>query len=484
MIDIAEDNSVTNTHAAGRDAAPLCEVSQDVLILRLDDSQCDSGQCSKISFLFGKAGIKCSDKTYTDPQSSTIRNAPRVIVVRSSADRAIAQRVENVKKQWPASALLALLCSGGSNDSSAQLKNLSNGVDDFLSCPYREEELLLRTRRLLNNKLLVSKPSQIQPISLSFRTMVGESPCFLHAVKHVAALARTDAPVLILGETGTGKELFARALHYDGPRCEKPFIAVNCGGIPELLFENELFGHVKGAFTNASGSQDGLIAEAEGGTLFLDEVDTLSPGSQVKLLRFVQSGEYRPLGTARSVTGNVRILAATNTDLRTKVDSKTFRGDLYYRLNVFRLSIPALRERAGDIPLLANYFLNRYATQYGRIGTHFETTAMEKLSCYEWPGNVRELEAVVQRAVVLSDQPELDAEDVDIPIAFNNSPHGPGNFRQAMAASLARFEKTYISEMLAQHHGNLSSVATHSGKHRRTIQRLMRKHGLDRRLFE
>ena len=297
------------------------------------------------------------------------------------------------------------------------LASVLTKVDDFLPCPFHESELLLRVRRLLQSKgtkaISSEKPGTNE--ALHFGALVGESESFVRAIKNILPLAQSDATVLICGETGTGKELFARAIHYHSPRRNKPFIPVNCAALPDHLFENELFGHVKGAFTDASSSEKGLIAEAEGGTLILDEVDTLSPAAQAKLLRFLQNGEYRPLGSSRSVTASVRIIAATNTDLFDRVKAKLFREDLYFRLNALSVIIPPLRERIEDIVHLSNHFLTQYAKERNTERRGISSDALRKLMAYEWPGNVRELEGVILRALVLTTSATLQPEDINLP---------------------------------------------------------------------
>ncbi|KAA0242848.1 MAG: sigma-54-dependent Fis family transcriptional regulator [Candidatus Brocadia sp. AMX2] len=232
-------------------------------------------------------------------------------------------------------------------------------------------------------------------------------------IEKIPSLAWSDATVMIYGETGTGKELIARAIHYNSHRHGKPFIPVNCGALPDHLIENELFGHAKGAFTDASTAEKGLIAEAEGGALFLDEVDTLSSSAQIKLLRFLQDKEYRHLGSSKSRGADVRVIAATNSNLWYLVETKRFREDLYYRLNVLSVTLPPLRERVSDIPLLAAHFLTRYAKQNRRGLLHLSGDAMQKLIHYPWSGNVRELEGVIQRAAVLCASSVLEPEDID-----------------------------------------------------------------------
>ncbi len=302
---------------------------------------------------------------------------------------------------------------------------------------------------------LFHQSSQHTNEALHFGALVGESESFVRAIKNIPPLAQSDATVLICGETGTGKELFARAIHYHSPRRNKPFIPVNCAALPDHLFENELFGHVKGAFTDANSSEKGLIAEAEGGTLILDEVDTLSPAAQAKLLRFLQNGEYRPLGSSRSVTANVRIIAATNADLFDRVKAKLFREDLYYRLNALSLIIPPLRERIEDIVHLSNHFLTQYARERNTERRSISSDALRKLMAYEWPGNVRELEGVILRALILTTSSTLQPEDINLPQQSPMPAQENTLLRQAKTNMIQNFELSYLTNLLASTTGIL-----------------------------
>jgi DNA-binding NtrC family response regulator len=411
---------------------------------------------------------------------------PDLILLRASLmhSQGFQKLVEFCRRTWRQAAVFALFCPS-SEHVLERSPSLLHGIDDFLSCPFQPPELFLRLRRLLRTKEATSvAPSPLYPAErLYCDPLVGESDNFLQAVAKIGPLCRAKAPVLISGETGTGKELFAHALHYQGPRHGKPFIPVNCGALPDHLFENELFGHVKGAFTDAISTQNGLIVEAHGGTLFLDEIDALSPSAQVKLLRFLQNGEYRALGSARTVTADVRIIAATNADLRRKVDAKLFRDDLFHRLNVLSLSIPPLRQRGADVPLLSFYFLDRYSKEYRAIAARLSTAALQKLVGYSWPGNVRELEAVIQRALVLSSAEVIESEDIEIPIRESAQSSIRPTLRNAKSTAVGEFESNYLAALLATHRGNVSHAARAAGKDRRTLQRLLRKYNLDRHSF-
>jgi DNA-binding NtrC family response regulator len=313
--------------------------------------------------------------------------------------------------------------------------------------------------------------------------LLGESPGFVSVLDMIPLVARCDSSVLICGETGTGKELVARAIHYLSPRANKPFVAVNCGAMPTALVENELFGHERSAYTGAVSQQGGLVQEAEGGTLLLDEIDTVPLAAQVKLLRFLQEKEFRPLGSARTQKADVRVLAASNGDLESAVRDGRLRHDLYYRLNVVPLRLPPLRERREDIPRLARHFLRKHSTPERRAD--FSGRALQALLDYDWPGNVRELEHVVERAAVLSGDAELIRERHIALRGAGDSPASAGwpTFRRAKANAVASFEASYVRGLLAVYGGNISRAARAAAKNRRAFWELIRKYGIDARSF-
>src|SRR5215217_4935956 len=266
---------------------------------------------------------------------------------------------------------------------------LKAGAADFITSPLNASNVLPRTWNLLKPHPENSKSFGNGTVS---NQLVGDSPDFVLLLQKIPQIAKCDANVLIEGETGTGKEVYARAIHYRSARASKPFVPVNCGAIPVELVENELFGHERGAFTSASALQAGLIEEASGGTLFLDEVDSLPPLAQVKLLRFLQEKEYKPLGSVKLRKADVRIVAASNLDLEKATQNRKMRQDLFYRLNVISLTLPPLRERREDIPLLSRYFVARYAADFNKELTGIAPDALHVLMTYSWPGNVRQLQ--------------------------------------------------------------------------------------------
>ena len=326
----------------------------------------------------------------------------------------------------------------------------------------------------------ISDPRVVQLRStLGLDHIVGESPVFVALLSQISSIAKHDVCVLILGETGTGKEVFARAIHYCSPRSGKPFIPVNCGAIPVDLLENEFFGHESGAFTSANCPRRGILKEADGGTLFLDEVDCLPPFAQVKLLRFLQDGQFRPLGSVATCSADVRVLAASNANLKEILDSGRLRKDLYYRLNVLSMQLPPLREREGDVVLLARYFLAKYADKFKVQAHDFSTSALQKLLNYPWPGNVRELENVIQRAVVLADHAIIGPDD--IPTGDRDGKPEAQNFQQLKAKAIDQFEQSYVRRLLSIHDGNITKAAQAAGKDRRAFWELMRKHNITAR---
>ncbi len=363
---------------------------------------------------------------------------------------------------------LAVICQPRSGEAGF-FERLADCFDDFVCCLAAEAEYVARLRRLIAHHTAAG--------DLSLRgDLIGKSPLFLKALQSIGPIARSCAPALIQGETGVGKELFARAIHYNSPRAAKPFVPLNCSALPDHLFENELFGHVPGAFTDARSTEKGLLGEANGGTLFLDEVDMLAPGSQAKLLRFLQDREYRPLGSSKALMADVRVVAASNADLLGLVRERQFREDLFHRLNVLPFTIPALRERPGDVPLLAEHFARRFGAQYGKPEVRFSDDSLARMSAYEWPGNVRELEGAVHRAVVFAESDLLEAPEL---ADAGDTPRGP----DTKDAAMQRFERAYLMNLLSENGGNLSHSAVACGKDRRTLQRLLRKHEIDRVSF-
>ena len=311
--------------------------------------------------------------------------------------------------------------------------------------------------------------------------LIGDSPSFAAAKTQAVKVAQYEVSVLILGETGTGKELFARAIHYLSARADRPFIPVNCGAIPLDLIENELFGHEAGAFTGASSTKRGLIQEANGGTLFLDEVDSLPLLAQVKLLRFLQDQEYRPVGSTKICHADLRVIAATNASITSAITEGKFRQDLYYRLNTIPLELPRLYERPEDIPLLATFFMKQFVKEFKKTITGFSASAYDMLLHYDWPGNVRELEHIIARAVVLSQSSTIETRD--LLMSVNLAPSMNSTFSEAKAVAVTQFERAYLHQLLTTYQGNISRAATAAQKDRRVLRDLLHKHNIEASRF-
>jgi DNA-binding NtrC family response regulator len=328
-------------------------------------------------------------------------------------------------------------------------------------------------------------------IDLSHVGLIGSSPAFRAAMRLIQRLAHTHVAVLVRGETGTGKELAARGIHYLGARRDFPFIPINCGAIPDQLVESELFGHVRGAFTDARETQPGLVVQAHQGTLFLDEVDTLSTKAQIALLRFLQDGSFRPIGARTTSHSNARIIAATNAKLEERVESGAFRRDLFYRLSVVPVHLPPLRERQGDVRLLAHAFLRKLVEEDSRGPHRIDAAALRRLECYTWPGNVRELANVIQRAFLLAEgdcltltlAPDVLGPAEEKAAASEESGDLPYSYTQARQQVIADFERHFVRRALTQSGGNVSLAAKRAGKERRSFGRLLKKHGITRTDF-
>jgi len=356
------------------------------------------------------------------------------------------------------------------------LQILEMAASDFLLPPLRGSELLPRVirqallRRRGHARLEKSKEGP------ALKQIIGEGPALLQQLRRVPRFARCDATVLISGESGTGKEIFARAIHSLSPRASLPFVPVNCGAIPEHLMESEIFGHKRGAFTGAVSDRQGLIHESEGGTLFLDEVDGLTCYAQVKLLRFLQEGEYRPVGSQKMVHANVRVVAAANANFGQIVQEGKFREDLFYRLNVLQLTLPPLRERRADIPLLVRHFLDQQASLTNESPKRLSLAALNRVLAYSWPGNVRELQNVLTRAFLLSDHPVIQVFDLNLP--EEDRAAEDGSFQSMKSQVVERFEREFLEAVLRAHDGNITQAARAAKKNRRAFWELLRKHDL------
>ena len=346
------------------------------------------------------------------------------------------------------------------------------GAHDYLLKPFDLEEMSLIIEKLVQVQTLAMEnlilKDRVATIS-RFENLVGQSPPMLQLFETIVDVAQSDATVLLTGETGTGKELVARSIHAQSPRCYGPFIAINCGAFTEHLLESELFGHEKGAFTDASYTKKGRLEMAHGGTLFLDEVGDISIKMQIDLLRVLETREFTRVGGTVLLHSDFRVIAATHQDLQEGIRKKTFRQDLYYRLNVIHVQVPPLRERPEDIPLLAQHFLRRYATETNKKVDSILPEAMEAMRRYSWPGNVRELENALERAVVVGKGRQLKPADL---------PFVVGAEEEVAGLSLEDMERRYIAQVLASAKGHISNAAKVLRINRTTLYHKIKKYDL------
>jgi two-component system response regulator GlrR len=360
------------------------------------------------------------------------------------------------------------------------LEAVSGLVDDFVLWPSSRAELVERIRRLVGSSTGEKDDVAKRLLrEIGFNQLVGEDPAFLCALEKIPVMAETTFPVLIAGETGTGKEFCARAIHYLGKRPDHAFVPVDCGAIPDHVFENEMYGHVRGGYTDAHSDQKGLAELAHGGTLFLDEVDSLSTAAQSKLLRFLQERTFKPLGASKFVTVDVRIIAASNQDLERCVQGGRFRADLFYRLSALRLRLPPLRERPLDIAILARHFLAAMGPSRNGARRAFAPSSLRKLNAHAWPGNVRELQNIVQQAALLAPGPQILPEHLPF-LVGDEPPLSPATFRVAKARAVEAFEREYVEELLRNSNGNVTHAAKEANRDRRSIGRLIKKYNINR----
>jgi len=378
----------------------------------------------------------------------------------------------------------------GLNEIDTAVKAMKLGAFDYLPKPFDPDELeMVVTRAFERRQLLQENVNLKKEVSArySFENIIGSSPPMQNVFRLVARCAPTNSTIMVRGESGTGKELIARAIHFNSLRKEHPFVTVDCASLSENLLESELFGHVKGSFTGAVSNKKGLLEAADGGTLFLDEIGNISMSTQAKLLRFIEEREFKAVGDTHTRSVNIRLITATNKDLEAMVGEGTFRDDLYYRINIFPIEIPPLRERRDDIPALAFHFLNQFSKEMDRKVKEFSAGAMNLLMNHDWPGNVRELENVVHRAVILaSDEVIRQAHLVNIldmqPLADMDVPRTSEELKNikkiARQKSVENVEKLFILGALKRNSWSVTAAAEETGMQRTNFQALMKKYDI------
>lgn len=389
--------------------------------------------------------------------------------------------LEKTKENYPSTQVILITAYATVETA---VKAMKKGAFDYITKPLNLEEVgeivnkALRIKRLETENLLLRE----ELFRESRTRIVGKSEAIKKVFRLIEKVAPERTTVLIQGETGTGKELVARAIHMLSPRRKRPYVVVNCAAIPENLLESELFGHSKGAFTGAVKDKKGKFHLAEGGTIFLDEVSSLSLGLQAKLLRFLETREFEPLGSNTTYSVDVRVIAATNRNLAEATQEGSFREDLYYRLNVFPIYLPPLRERKEDIPVLVEHFIKIYSQEMGKEIKGLTQTALKKLMNYHWPGNVRELENLVERAIVLSDSPYLDDRVFSIPEEREVS-LSLSSYQEAKRKTLEEFDRRFIVEVLKKTRGNILKACRQIGMDRKNFYLKLRKLNIDPRSF-
>jgi DNA-binding NtrC family response regulator len=391
--------------------------------------------------------------------------------------------LEIVKRKNPDQTVVMMTAFGEIDTAVGAIRS---GAYDFITKPFEHDALVLRLEKALERSTLIRENQRLQqacaPLSV-FQTLVGKSAVMQRLYETIQMAAKTELTVLITGESGTGKDLTARAIHDLSQRSRGPFVAVNCPTVPENILESELFGYRKGAFTHATENRIGLFQEAHGGSIFLDEIGDISPTIQTKLLRVLQEKEIKPLGDTRSITVDARIIASTNQNLEVKIKKGEFREDFFYRLNVLPIRLPGLREHREDIPLIANHLLEKHCAAMGRPLKRVSPELMQVFMKLDWGGNVRELENLVMRGISFSSGSDIRVEDVgwaagegerraaDVEVA------GLG-YKQAKQRCLEQFNRDYLGELLASCKGNVSQAARMCGLERQALQQIMRRYGV------
>ena len=448
------------------------------MILIIDD---DSAVRSSLSFMLKRAGYEAQVVPGPREAIEVVRTvAPDLILMDmnftlSTTGEEGLTLLKQVKVFRPDTPVI-LMTAWGSIQLAVQ--GMQAGAFDFIPKPWNNAALLQRIETALELSTAPKETTQEQNDAFNRNHITGRSQGLTDVLNTIARIAKTNASVLITGESGTGKELIAEAIHINSQRAKHPFVKVNLGGISQSLFESEMFGHKKGAFTDASADRTGRFEMADKGTIFLDEIGDLDLSCQVKLLRVLQDQTFEVLGDSRPRKTDIRVVSATNADLRKMVNERTFREDLFYRINLITVKLPALRERREDIPLLVRHFADRQAETNGLPRTEFSADAMQFLSRLPYPGNIRELKNLVERTILVSGKPTLDASDFDAQYIRHNDQKAAES-TSFIGMTLDEIERQTILQALERHKGNLSQVAMALGISRAALYRRLEKHNIN-----
>ena len=448
------------------------------MILIIDD---DSAVRSSLSFMLKRAGYEAQVVPGPREAIEVVRTvAPDLILMDmnftlSTTGEEGLTLLKQVKVFRPDTPVI-LMTAWGSIQLAVQ--GMQAGAFDFIPKPWNNAALLQRIETALELSTAPKETTQEQNDAFNRNHIIGRSQGLTDVLNTIARIAKTNASVLITGESGTGKELIAEAIHINSQRAKHPFVKVNLGGISQSLFESEMFGHKKGAFTDASADRTGRFEMADKGTIFLDEIGDLDLSCQVKLLRVLQDQTFEVLGDSRPRKTDIRVVSATNADLRKMVNERTFREDLFYRINLITVKLPALRERREDIPLLVRHFADRQAETNGLPRTEFSADAMQFLSRLPYQGNIRELKNLVERTILVSGKPTLDASDFDAQYIRHNDQKAAES-TSFIGMTLDEIERQTILQALERHKGNLSQVAMALGISRAALYRRLEKHNIN-----
>ena len=451
------------------------------MILIIDD---DASVCVSLGLLLKQAGYRSKSVQSPEAALDLVADERFDLIIQdmnfsrqTTGEEGLALLAE-IKKIRPITPVILITAWGSIG---LAVKGMHRGASDFIAKPWTHEQIL----RSVKWALELSRADKASPRGgdradldrrYNFTRLIGRHPAFVKVLEITARVSATDAPVLITGESGTGKELIAEALHQNSPRAKGPFVKVNLGGMSSGLFESEMFGHVRGAFTDAKTDRKGRFEMADQGAIFLDEVGDLDPACQVKLLRVLQDRTFEPLGSSQSRTVDVRVISATNRPLQDLVARGEFREDLMYRLNLIAVHLPPLRERREDIPLLANHFVQRMAHVYRKAELAIDHQALDWLKNLPWPGNIRQMKQMVERAVLITGKQLLRIEDFRA--VADPAPGECGSRPPVGALTLEEMERLMIEDALKYHHGNITKVAESLGLSRAALYRRLEKFGI------